>query len=84
MVPARKSVRESAAVKQSTQAPIAAEIAQLKFLPPVPGLGDVQAQTLEIAVANAILGKQQPAAALKDAAGKATKLMQANQKKFGA
>jgi multiple sugar transport system substrate-binding protein len=44
----------------------------------------VQAQTLEIAVANAILGKQQPAAALKDAASKATKLMQANQKKFGA
>ena len=84
MVPARKSVRETDAVKQSKQGPIAAEIAQLKFLPPVPGLGDVQAQTLEIAVANAILGKQEPAAALKDAASKATKLMQANQKKFGA
>ena len=84
MVPARKSVRESSAVKQSKQGPIAAEIAQLKFLPPIPGLGDVQAQTLEIAVSNAILGKQDPAAALKDAASKATKLMQANQKKFGA
>ena len=33
---------------------------------------------------HAILGKQPPAAALKDAASKATKLMQANQKKFGA
>src|SRR3954454_15850466 len=84
MVPARKSVRETPAVQNSTQGPIAKEIAQLKFLPPVPGLGDVQAQTLEIAVANAILGKQDPAAALKDAASKATKLMQANQKKFGA
>lgn len=84
MIPARKSVRDTAAVTGATQGPIAKEIAQMKFLPPVPGLGDVQAQTLEIAVANAILGKQQPAAALKDAAGKATKLMQANQKKFGA
>jgi multiple sugar transport system substrate-binding protein len=84
MVPARKSVRETPAVQQSKQGPIAKEIAQLKFLPPVPGLGDVQAQTLEIAVANAVLGKQSPSAALKDAASKATKLMQANQKKFGA
>ncbi|GAB3688834.1 ABC transporter substrate-binding protein [Angustibacter aerolatus] len=84
MVPARKSVRESAAVKGTKQAPIAAEIAQLKFLPPVPGLGDVQSQTLEIAVANGVLGKQTPQAALKDAASKATQLMQANQKKFGA
>lgn len=84
MIPARKSVRETAAVTGATQGPIAKEIAQMKFLPPVPGLGDVQAQTLEIAVANAVLGKQAPAAALKDAAGKATKLMQANQKKFGA
>jgi multiple sugar transport system substrate-binding protein len=84
MVPARKSVRESAQVQETTQAPIAAEIAQMKFLPPVPGLGDVQAQTLEIAVADAILGKQAPAAALSSAASKATKLMEANQKKFGA
>jgi len=84
MVPARKSVRETAAVTGASQGPIAKDIATMKFLPPVPGLGDVQAQTLEIAVANAVLGKQAPAAALKDAAGKATKLMQANQKKFGA
>jgi multiple sugar transport system substrate-binding protein len=84
MIPARKSVRETAAVTNSTQGPIAKDIAVLKFLPPVPGLGDVQAQTLEIAVSNAVLGKQEPAAALKDAAGKASKLMEANKKKFGA
>ncbi len=83
MVPARKSVRETPQVQQSTQAPIAAQIDKLRFLPPVPGLGDVQAQTLEIAVAEAVLGKTEPAAALKDQAGKATKLMQANLKKFG-
>lgn len=84
MIPARKSVREGAAVKDSTQAPIAATIDTMKFLPPVPGLGDVQAQTLEIAVADAVLGKQSPQAALKAAASKATTQMVANKKKFGA
>ena len=84
MIPARKSVRDSAAVKESTQAPIAAKIDTMKFLPPVPGLGDVQAQTLEIAVADAVLGKQTPQAALKSAATKASGQMQANKKKFGA
>jgi multiple sugar transport system substrate-binding protein len=83
MVPARKSVRESAKVTDTTQGPIAAEIADLHFLPPIPGLGDAQAQTLEIAVADSILGKQKPAAALKAAASKCTKLMEANKAKFG-
>jgi len=83
MVPARKSVRESAKVSDSTQGPIADEIDDLKFLPPVPGLGDVQAQTLEIAVASAILGKSKPANALKAAASKASQLMAANKAKFG-
>jgi multiple sugar transport system substrate-binding protein len=83
MIPARKSVRDTPEVQKSTQGPIASQIQNLRFLPPVPGLGDVQAQTLEIAVANATLLKQDPAAALKDAAGKATQLMQANKAKFG-
>jgi multiple sugar transport system substrate-binding protein len=83
MVPARASVRESAAVTQTTQAPIAAKIDTMRFLPPVPGLGDVQVQTLEIAVAEATLGKTSPEQALKDQAARATKLMQDNQKKFG-
>jgi multiple sugar transport system substrate-binding protein len=83
MIPARKSVRETAAVQDSTQGPIAKKIDTLKFLPPVPGLGDVQAQTLEIAVAEATLLKSKPADALKSAASKATKLMEANKKKFG-
>jgi multiple sugar transport system substrate-binding protein len=83
MIPARKSVRETAAVSGSTQGPIAKDIGILKFLPPVPGLGDVQRETLEIAVANAVLGKQAPDKALQDAASKASKLMEANKKKFG-
>ena len=84
MVPARKSVRETEAVQSSVQGPIAKEIDKLKFLPPIPGVGDVQAQTLEIAVADAVLGKRQPAEALKAEAAKASKVMQANLKKFGA
>src|SRR5688572_28785027 len=42
MIPARKSVREEAAVTDSTQGPVAEKIDNMKFLPPVPGLGDVQ------------------------------------------
>lgn len=84
MIPARQSVRQSAEVQNSTQGAIAAQIQTLRFLPSVPGLGGVQAQTLEIAVADAVLGKRPPAAALKEAAGKATQLLEENKKKFGA
>ncbi len=84
MIPARKSVREEAAVTDSTQGPVAEKIDNMRFLPPVPGLGDVQAQTLEIAVADGVLGKQAPAEALKSAASKASQLMEENKKKFGA
>jgi multiple sugar transport system substrate-binding protein len=83
MIPARKSVRDTAAVVNSPQGAIAKQIENLRFLPPVPGLGDVQSQTLEVAVANAVLLKQTPDAALKEAAAKATKLMEANKAKFG-
>jgi multiple sugar transport system substrate-binding protein len=84
MIPARKSVRETEAVTSSTQGPIAAKIDTLKFLPPIPGVGDAQAQTLEIAVADAVLGKRKPDQALKEEAAKCSKLMEANLKKFGA
>lgn len=84
MIPARNSVRDAADFAKTTQAPVAEKIDAMHFLPPVPGLGDVQSQTLEIAVANATLLKQDPKAALSEAARKATTLMQENAKKFGA
>ena len=62
---------------------VAEKIDAMRFLPPVPGVGDVQAQTLEIAIADAVLLKQEPAAALQEAARKATALMEENLKKFG-
>ena len=55
----------------------------LRFLPPVPGLGDVQPQTLEVAVNQAVLGKASPEAALSKSADNASKLMDKNLDKFG-
>jgi multiple sugar transport system substrate-binding protein len=83
MIPARTSVRESADVQSTTQAPVAEKIDAMRFLPPVPGLGQVQVETLEVAVNEATLQKKSPADALREAAGQASELMQANLEKFG-
>jgi len=84
LIPARQSVQQDVQVTESAQGPVAKTIPSMRFLPPVPGLGDVQAQTLEIAVNEATLMKRSPADALKDAATKATSAMQDNLKKYGA
>jgi multiple sugar transport system substrate-binding protein len=83
MIPARASVREEGALDGLPQAPIAEQIDNMRFLPPIPGLGSVQAETLEVAVANGVLGKQTPEEALKTEAKKATQLMEKNLKQFG-
>ena len=84
LIPARASVREDTQVTSSAQGPIAKKIDTMRFLPPVPGLGDVQAQTLEIAVNEATLLKSSPADALNKAATAASSAMQDNLKKYGA
>jgi hypothetical protein len=53
-----------------------------RFPPTLPGVPDVQSQTLEIAVGEVVLGRLEPAAALRGAAAQATTLMQANLNKF--
>ena len=58
-------------------------IPAMRFLPSVPGVPDVQAQTLETAVSEAVLGRLEPDAALREAADRATQLLQANLEKFG-
>jgi multiple sugar transport system substrate-binding protein len=83
MIPARKSVRESSDVTSSTQAPIAEKIDTMHFLPAIPGVADISGQTIEIAVADAVLGKQSPKDALATSAKKATAQMEANKKKYG-
>jgi multiple sugar transport system substrate-binding protein len=83
MIPARNDARETTKFKESPQSVMSAAIPSMRFLPSVPGVPDVQAQTLEIAVSEAILGRVAPDAALRDAAGRATQLLQDNLDKFG-
>jgi multiple sugar transport system substrate-binding protein len=82
MIPAANAARTESVFLDSPQAALAPAIPWMRFLPAVPGLPDVQAQTLEIAVSDAVLGRQQPAAALDGAAAKADQLLQANLQKF--
>jgi multiple sugar transport system substrate-binding protein len=81
MIPARESEREGAA--DLPQAPIAEVIDAMHFLPPVPGLGGVQAEALEPQIANGVLGETDPAEALGTAASQANELMERNRESFG-
>lgn len=83
MIPARESVRSSGILDDMVQGPIADQIDSMRFLPPVPGLGSVQAETLEIAVAEGVLGGSSPKDALTTNAEKATQLMEENRASFG-
>ncbi|MCU1432091.1 MAG: transporter substrate-binding protein, partial [Actinotalea sp.] len=83
MIPARLSVREEGALEGLKQAPIAEQIDTMRFLPPVPGLGSVQAEALEPAVASVTLGSASAEEALTSAAEQATELMQENLESFG-
>jgi multiple sugar transport system substrate-binding protein len=83
MVPARNSAREEPEFTDSVQYQIREQVDGLHFLPPVPGLGDVQMPTLEVAVNEAVLGKTPPADALSKYASNASKMMQENLEKFG-
>jgi multiple sugar transport system substrate-binding protein len=83
MIPARQSEREGDALADMPQAVIAEQIDSMRFLPPVPGLGGVQAEALEPAVANGVLGEAAPEDALGRAASQANELMQRNRESFG-
>jgi multiple sugar transport system substrate-binding protein len=82
MIPARSAAREDPSFADRPQAAVAEAIPAMRLLPAIPGLGEVQAQTLETAVADAVLGRQDPQAALHDAAAQATARMQENLRKF--
>jgi multiple sugar transport system substrate-binding protein len=82
-VPARNSVRESAEFKAlKDQETLATQIDDLHFPPPVAGIGDAMPE-FDKAVNQAVLGGQDPKTVLSDAAGRATKILQANLKKYG-
>jgi multiple sugar transport system substrate-binding protein len=81
MIPARESEREGAT--DLPQGVIAEQIENMRFLPSVPGVGGVQTEALEPAVADAILGEAEAADALGSAASKANQLMERNRESFG-
>jgi len=83
MIPARLSVRESGAMDGMPQEVIAEKIDTMRFLPPVPGLGGVQAEALEPAVAESILGTGDPAELMGTAAKQGTELIEQNRESFG-
>jgi multiple sugar transport system substrate-binding protein len=61
---------------------LAAELEYAHFPPPIPGVGDVLTEMYNGYQA-AILGKADPASALKGAAQKANQILQQNLKKYG-
>lgn len=83
MIPARQSVRDGGALEGMPQEPIAELIDNMRFLPPIPGVGTVQAEALEPAVNSVILGDSEAQAALEQAASQATQLMEQNAEQFG-
>lgn len=83
MIPARQSVRESGVLDGTMQGVIAEQIDAMRFLPPVPGIGTVQAETLEVAVSEGILGTESPEQAMTEAAENAETLLEENRAAFG-
>lgn len=83
MIPARESVRESGVLDDTMQGVIAEQIDAMRFLPPVPGIGTVQAETLEVAVSEGILGTESPEQAMTEAAENAEALLEENRAAFG-
>jgi multiple sugar transport system substrate-binding protein len=83
MIPARQSVRDEGALEGTKQATVAELIDNMRFLPPVPGIGTVQTEALEPAVAAGVQGKSSPSEALGTAAQRGNELMERNLESFG-
>jgi multiple sugar transport system substrate-binding protein len=83
MIPAYNPARNSAEFKKTPQAVLAPQINNFHYLPSIPGIGDVNVQTLELAVSEAILGRQTPQAALDQQAARANEILASNAVKFG-
>ncbi|MEG8275389.1 ABC transporter substrate-binding protein [Streptomyces sp. AHA2] len=82
MIPARNSVRATPEVSRLPQTPLARDVDVFRFLPALPGLGDVQSKALELAVQKAVLGQQSPGDALADGVKTANKILADNKQKY--
>jgi multiple sugar transport system substrate-binding protein len=84
-VPARKSVRESKEFKSlKWQSEFAKEIPYIRFVPPVPGIADVEVASFDQAVNEAVLLKKDPKPALDEATKRADQLLKENRQKYQA
>jgi multiple sugar transport system substrate-binding protein len=84
-IPARNSVRESQEFQDlAEQSALAQQVDYVHFVPPVPGIGDVQVGSFDVAVNEAVLLKKEPKAALDDAAAKADQILEENRQKYQA
>jgi len=83
MVPARNEVRDTPEfAKKGAVTEFAKELEFIRFNPPIPGVRD-QRPEWNIAVSEAMLGKQEIAAALAEGGQKDNKILAANKKKYG-
>jgi multiple sugar transport system substrate-binding protein len=84
-VPAREDARESQEFESLQWQPVfAEEIPYIHFPPPVPGIGDVYNATLDPAINEVVLLKNEPKAALDEAAAQADRLLEENRQKYQA
>ena len=82
MVPALNSVRENPEFKTKVEVnEFAKQLDYIRFVPPIPGVNDVMPE-YQAAVSSGMTGKKDIAAALSEAAGRADKILAANQKKY--
>jgi multiple sugar transport system substrate-binding protein len=82
MIPAYNPARNSREFTSMPQAALASQVENFQYMPSIPGIGDVNAQTLELAVIEAILGRQTPKASLDQQAARADDILASNAEKF--
>ncbi|CAA9319875.1 MAG: hypothetical protein AVDCRST_MAG29-454 [uncultured Nocardioidaceae bacterium] len=83
MIPALNSAREDAVFTESPQAALKEQIDYLRFLPSAPGLGGVTPETIEVALNQAILGRETPEEALATAQDDAQELLAKAREQYG-
>jgi multiple sugar transport system substrate-binding protein len=84
MIPAYDPARNSPEFQSMPQSALSAQINNFRYTPSIPGIGDVNTQTLELAVSEAVLGRRTPQQSLDQQAARADDILASNAEKFGA
>jgi multiple sugar transport system substrate-binding protein len=82
MIPAYNAARNSPEFTSMPQSALADQVDNFQYMTSIPGIGDVNVQTLELAVSEAILGRKTPQAALDEQAARADEILASNAVKF--